>query len=98
MYLCNALVRDIVSHNNYNRLRLINCGVKAFTRQESGQNGDRLFRFIDDGIEAVLPYVDPGSILKAGLPELKKMLETYYPLIETFGETFKTQIHGKGGL
>lgn len=95
MYLCNPLVKEILASNDYTRIRLVSGGVKVFARQENGQGGDRTFRFVDDGIESVLPHVDEKHILKAGLKELKRMLETYYPLLEGFDEGFRKTLEGK---
>jgi len=92
IYFSNPLVREIVLHNDFNKLRLINCGVKIFTRQDSAASGGNTYRFVDDGIESVLPYVQPESILTAGIKELKLMLESYYPLADAFDEGFKEQI------
>ncbi|KAF9513599.1 hypothetical protein BS47DRAFT_1372487 [Hydnum rufescens UP504] len=92
IYFSNPLVREIVLHNDFNKLRLINCGVKVFTRQDSTTSGGNTYRFVDDGIESVLPYVPPESILTAGIKELKIMLESYYPLSEAFDEGFREQI------
>lgn len=138
IYVCNALVRDIIAANDPARMRLINCGVKTFTRQgnEGGkasaaanagagadadddaidvddaagaenedaiiadtENGagkkgkDLVFRFVYEGVQAVLPFVDPASILVAGVKELRRMLEIYYPSITDFnGSTFAAQM------
>ncbi|KAF8323022.1 S-adenosyl-L-methionine-dependent methyltransferase [Clavulina sp. PMI_390] len=82
IYVCNNLVRDIIIANDPARMRLINCGVKMFTRQgneKAKHNKDLIFRFVYEGVEAVLPFVEPSFILSAGLKELKTMLQTYYP-------------------
>lgn len=116
-------MRDIIEANDPARIRLINCGVKAFTRQskEGGREtdpgaaavnapGDRstdmiddgapsavdekdlVFRFVYEGVEAVLSYVDPAYILVAGLKELRRMLEVYYPQLSDFNDSFEEQI------
>jgi multisite-specific tRNA:(cytosine-C5)-methyltransferase len=120
-------VRNIIEGNDPARMRLINCGVKAFTRQSKeggratdpdtalvnapGARGtdqgdmidedgmppvadekDLVFRFVYEGVEAVLPYVDPAFILVAGLKELRRMLEVYYPQLSDFEDSFAEQI------
>lgn len=127
IYVCNRLVRDIIEANDPARMRLINCGVKAFTRQakEGGRmteprtalvntaedlganqgdvieddgmpavadEKDLVFRFVYEGVEAVLPYVDPAFILVAGLKELRRMLGVYYPTLTDFDGSFAEQI------
>jgi len=124
--VCNRLVRDIIEANDPARIRLINCGVKAFTRQAKeggratelraapenaledpgagrgvigdggvpsvGDEKDLVFRFVYEGVEALLPYVDPAFILVAGLKELRRMLEVYYPTLTDFEDSFAGQI------
>lgn len=137
MYICSPLVHDIIRANDPARIRLINCGVKAFTRQgneekkamkaqseatsvnaddipmgtgamedevatsvEDGKKErDLIFRFVYEGVEVVLPFVEPASILTAGLKDLRRMLEVYYPSITDFEESsFGPQIAAAGGL
>lgn len=147
IYVCNDLVRDIIAANDPARMRLINCGVKTFTRQgneggkatsvtnsstdpqddviavdndapvEDDENvlvteldsivedgpgkkeKDLIFRFVYEGVQAVLPFVDPASILVAGVKELRTMLEVYYPYLTDFeGSSFGTQIDASSEL
>lgn len=123
VYVCNTLVRDIISANDPARIRLINCGVKAFTRQSnhekepSGTQGkdvfddhddiapvaeevprtkDLVFRFVHEGVEAVLPHVEPSSILVANLDDLRRMLVEYYPRTDSFNGSFGEQLKSAG--
>lgn len=125
-----------MSSNDASKIRLINCGVKAFTRQaneggkllkaasagdpselvpeesngkkdepsdEKGMEKDKdkemVFRFVYEGVQAVIPFIDSSYILHAGLRELKRMLETYYPsLVDFEGSEFGSQVHKSGEL
>ena len=60
---------------------------------------DLTFRFVAEGVQAVLPFVDPAAILTAGLRDLRRMLEVYYPALVDFdfggeGGAFKKQLDG----
>lgn len=125
IYICNPLVRDIISCNDPARIRLINCGVKAFTRQQNHEKGaekegkeeeaedveyaegaatvdgstkkkELVFRFVYEGVETILPHVEPSSILVADLKDLRKMLEAYYPPSANFHSPFGEQIKAAG--
>ncbi|KAI0305143.1 S-adenosyl-L-methionine-dependent methyltransferase [Multifurca ochricompacta] len=103
LYLTNDLVRAIVSANEYKRIRLMTAGTKIFTRQEggSGRGGEdstekaSRFRLLSEGLPVVLPYIKPESIVDANLSELRRLLETYYPLLSAFGEEFRYDIGSK---
>lgn len=137
-----------MSSNDPSKIRLINCGVKAFTRQaneggkllkaaasaegssgeasitgtsitrteitadagkpdaieEEGSEKDKdkdkemVFRFVYEGVQAVIPFIDPSYILHAGLKELRRMLEVYYPSHKDFeGSEFGAQVEKSGG-
>ncbi|KAF8338241.1 S-adenosyl-L-methionine-dependent methyltransferase [Cantharellus anzutake] len=106
LYFSNALVKDIIENNDYKRLRLINAGVKLFVRQEVGSRASEKdgedgqtkspYRFVSDGIQTVLPFVDEteGSV-DAGLKELEAMLRSYYPLINSYDEEFRERVKSK---
>ena len=81
-------------------------GTKIFTRQESGfgrgggggdgaEEGDEKipqFRLLSDGLPVVLPYINPEAILDTGVPALRPLLETYYPLLSSFDEAFRRDV------
>lgn len=89
-----------MSRNDYIRLRLVNCGVKVFIRHGSVEDVIPNFRFAEEGVEAVLRDVVEEKIVQGGLGELKILMESYYPLCETFEEPFRGVIKAlrKSGL
>ena len=107
LYLTNDLVRAVLSANDYKRIRIMTAGTKIFTRQESGfgrgagggndgaEEGDEnipRFRLLSDGLPAVLPYINPETIFDTGIPALRPLLETYYPLLSVFDEAFRRDV------
>jgi multisite-specific tRNA:(cytosine-C5)-methyltransferase len=42
------------------------------------------FRLLSEGMQVVLPYVKPDTIVDADVPTLRLMLEAYYPLLSAF--------------
>lgn len=91
MYIVNDVIKAIVEHNDYTRLRMISAGVKAFIRQDSQARNDISckWRVSADGITEVLKYCPESSVVPAGLAELRIFLTEMYPPIERFASPFK---------
>ncbi|KAF8067658.1 cytosine-5--methyltransferase [Lyophyllum atratum] len=93
LYLANDLVKSVVEHNNYTRIRLSAAGTKVFSKQEGGKataGAEAQFRVLGEGLPVVLPFVDPATIITADLPTLKVLVQSYYPLVSSFVEPFKS--------
>ena len=107
LYLTNDLVRAVFSANDYKRIRIISAGTKIFMRQEGGfGRGDDVagedgaekvprFRLLSEGMQVVLPYVKPDSIVDADVLTLRLTLEAYYPLLNAFGDAFRREVGDK---
>ena len=105
MYLCNDIVKRVIVANDYTKLRLVAAGTKAFTRQDTGgpagSDDDQAvmrqqFRILDDAVPVVLPFIPSTAVLSGRLGILKVLLETYYPLILSFDEPFRSLLSSKG--
>jgi multisite-specific tRNA:(cytosine-C5)-methyltransferase len=102
LYVTNDLVRAVLTANDYKRIRIMTAGTKIFTRQEGGfgrggggEDGDEKiprFRLLSEGLPVVLPYIKPETILDTGIPALRRLLETYYPLLNAFNEAFQRDV------
>jgi multisite-specific tRNA:(cytosine-C5)-methyltransferase len=105
LYLTNDLVRAVLSANDYKRLRIMTAGTKIFMRQEGGfghregstnreDGAEKVsrFRLLSEGLPVVLPYIKPEIILDTDIPTLRRLLETYYPLLTAFGEVFQHDV------
>lgn len=53
------------------------------------------FRLLSEGLPVVLPYIKKESIVDADLGALRTLVEEYYPLLDRFGESFKSAILAK---
>jgi hypothetical protein len=107
LYLTNDLIRAVLSMNDYRRIRLMTAGTKIFTRQEggfgrgaAGGGEERIekvtrFRLLNEGLPVVLPYIKPESIIDTDLRALRRLLETYYPLLNVFDEAFQRVVGSK---
>lgn len=96
LYLTNDLVKNIIQHNDYARLRLTFAGTKILSKQEGGKGVDAQFRILGEGLPVVLPYLDPSSVISGDLASLKTMIKSYYPLCSSFEDPFKSTIENKG--
>ncbi|KAK7037524.1 tRNA (cytosine-5-)-methyltransferase ncl1 [Paramarasmius palmivorus] len=50
------------------------------------------YRILGEGLPVVLPYVEPSRIIEASLGTLRTLVESYYPLLESFEESFHSVI------
>lgn len=98
LYLTNSLIKTILEHNDYTRLRIVNAGTKVFTKQEGGRGMEPSFRVLGEGLPVVLPFIDPATILDGDIVVLKTLIGTYYPLCAAFGEPFKSAVEARGTL
>jgi hypothetical protein len=90
-------------------MRIMTAGTKIFTRQEGGfgragagaDGGEEVvekvprFRLLSEGLPVVLPYINPESIIDTDLPALRRLLETYYPLLSAFDGAFQRDVGAK---
>ncbi|CAE7182019.1 unnamed protein product [Rhizoctonia solani] len=96
IYLCNDAVRQVLERNDFARLRLINAGVRVFSRQESGAkaelHGRNRFRFLTEGVPSVLPHVDESRVVVADLDTLRVFMRLYYPVCGEFSSPMKERL------
>jgi multisite-specific tRNA:(cytosine-C5)-methyltransferase len=96
LYLTNRIIKTIVEHNDYTRLRIINCGTKVFTKQDGGRGMEASFRVLGEGLPVVFPYIDPETIMDCDIGILKTLISVYYPLCVAFPEPFKSAVEARG--
>lgn len=100
IYMVNDIVKSIVKHNDYARIRLMTCGTKVFGKQEGNEakrDGlDSHYRVLSEGLPVVLPFFGPKAVLRADFAVLKVLMESYYPLTTGFAEPFRSEIDAKG--
>ncbi|KAB5589463.1 hypothetical protein CTheo_7091 [Ceratobasidium theobromae] len=97
IYLCNDAVRQVLTHNDFTRLRLINAGVRVFSRQEGGPKAENQgrasrFRFLMEGTPAVLPHVDESRIIVADLDTLRLLIRSYFPVCSEFSDPMREKL------
>ncbi|KAF8551427.1 S-adenosyl-L-methionine-dependent methyltransferase [Imleria badia] len=95
-YLVNDLVKSVLAHNDYTRMRLMTSGTKVITKQDAGRGMDAHFRVLGEGLPVVLPYIDPATIMTGDFAALRVLLQTYYPLCASLQEPFRSAIEARG--
>lgn len=76
IYFTSELVRSLLLANSYSRMRLISCGVKIFTRQDSGKTDTYKckWRIVSEGLEILRPYMGKKRIIQGNLETLKILM------------------------
>ncbi|KZS97039.1 S-adenosyl-L-methionine-dependent methyltransferase [Sistotremastrum niveocremeum HHB9708] len=92
MYLANDIVKSFLTKNDYVRLRIVSAGAKILARQEGSILTKGQFRILDDGMDAILPYIDPSSIIAGTISDLRVLMEQYNPQFSAFEGSSRTVI------
>lgn len=79
IYLTSHLTRGLLLSNAYTRMRLISCGVKLFTRQESSKEQASIYRckwrLNSEGLEVVKPFLGAKRIVTVNEATLRQCME-----------------------
>ncbi|KAJ8489873.1 hypothetical protein ONZ51_g2668 [Trametes cubensis] len=100
LYMVNDIVKSIITHNDFARIRLMTAGTKVFGKQEGTEAkragaSDTHFRVLAEGLPVVLPYIGERAIVYADFAALRILLEAYYPLTSGFADPFRSMIEAK---
>ncbi|GAA6056917.1 hypothetical protein JCM3770_001322 [Rhodotorula araucariae] len=74
IYLTSPLTRKLLLSNAYTRMRLISCGVKLFTRQDSSQTYACKWRLNAEGLEVVRPYLGEKRMVSVSAETLRQVM------------------------
>ncbi|KAH9929026.1 cytosine-5--methyltransferase [Epithele typhae] len=101
LYMVNAVVKSVIEHNDFARIRLMTAGTKVFGKQEGTEAkraaaADTHFRVLAEGLPVVLPFVGQKAQMTADFAAMKVMMESYYPLTTGFAEPFRSAVEAKG--
>nr|GAT49463.1 tRNA (cytosine-5-)-methyltransferase [Mycena chlorophos] len=90
LYVANDLVKTVVQHNDYNRIRLTFAGTKVLVKHEGARGVDAQYRVLAEAVPLVLPYLDRAFVLEGDFESLRIFTEGLYPLCDAFPEPFKS--------
>lgn len=90
IYMVSSLVRNIIT-NNEKRLKLINTGVRVFSRCDNNQpNLQCHFRVTQDGCEVIEPFMG-DRVIKIELDDVIKLLCEEQPAYSGLSESLRTR-------
>src|SRR6266545_3350936 len=92
LYISNDIIKTIIQHNSYERIRLTSAGTKVFAKQEGGKSGEAQYRFLGESLPVILPYIESKAVIEGDMACLRILLESNYPLCERFPDTFRAKI------
>lgn len=76
-------------------MRLISCGIKLFTRQDSSKDGTYRckWRVNSEGLEVLRPFMGPKRVATANVKTLRTLMESLtVPLADLEEEDFRKQM------
>lgn len=78
MYFTSTLARTLLHANSYTRMRLISCGVKLFTRQDSSKDGTYRckWRVNSEGLDVLRPFMGTKRIATANVETLRALMQS----------------------
>ncbi|SCV69372.1 BQ2448_2392 [Microbotryum intermedium] len=95
IYFTSSSTRSLLLSNSFTRMRLISCGVKIFTRQDSTRNGTYTckWRVNSEGLEVLRPYMGRKRIVVASVGMLKRLMRSLTVAFEELDEVaFKERV------
>ena len=98
IYVVSHKGKEILTCRNSNSLKLVNTGVKLFSKNGGKNQSICPFRVSSEGVSTILPYLSQARQISIKLPDLVLMIKNEYPKIELFSTTtqqlFKQLSHG----
>lgn len=92
LYVSNDIVKSIIQHNSYERIRLTSAGTKVFAKQDGGKSGGAQYRYLGESLPVILPFIESRAVIEGDMACLRTLLESNYPLCERFSDTFRAAI------
>ncbi|CAO3611220.1 unnamed protein product [Cunninghamella echinulata] len=101
IYFVSEAVKSVLGSKQFNRLHVVNTGVRLFSRQGSLANSTECaFRISAEGVPLLQQYIEDRRVLKVTVEDLKVILVKAFPMIAEFTEDTKTKLEKlpPGGL
>lgn len=99
IYFISPGVKRILTTLNRDRLRVVSVGVHALTRNENKDPEYCSFRFHQEFLPFIIPFMSKQFILQISLKDLEVILSEEYPFFEQFSEQTSQKLKelGRGG-
>ncbi|KAJ3181791.1 tRNA (cytosine(34)-C(5))-methyltransferase [Geranomyces variabilis] len=90
IYFVSTPVKKIVSASNSFRLKIVNTGIRIFTRNSANDPSTPTygcpFRLANDGLSTIGPFVGDRSVIHASMKDVITLLSVEYPKFQEFDE------------
>ncbi|RIA83646.1 S-adenosyl-L-methionine-dependent methyltransferase [Glomus cerebriforme] len=92
LYLVSDSVKQVLLAADVHKLRLVNTGIKTFTRQDTNEPVRCPFRFNAEGMYTIYPYLSNKRVINFGLKEVRILLSEPTPLFDRFDENIREKL------
>jgi len=94
VYATSPSVHDLLANNDYQRMRLMSCGVKIFAKQDMTKLDvyECKWRAVNDGLGHMKRYIGPNKIVRGDKEMLKILLTEMYPPTRIFDQGFQDAV------
>ncbi|CAG8523823.1 6684_t:CDS:2, partial [Dentiscutata heterogama] len=92
LYFVSEPVKRVLQAPDCHRLRVVNSGIKVFTRQEANEPIKCEFRFNAEGVIMIYPYISKKRVVNFRLEDLKILLSEPTPLLDRFDEKIQKKL------
>ncbi|CAG8445380.1 7521_t:CDS:10 [Funneliformis caledonium] len=92
LYLVSNSVKRVLLATDVHKLRLVNTGIRTFTRQETNEPVKCPFRFNAEGMYTIYPYLSNKRVINFGLKEVRILLSEPTPLFDRFDERIRDKL------
>ncbi|CAI2189534.1 443_t:CDS:10 [Funneliformis geosporum] len=92
LYLVSNSVKRVLLATDAHKLRLVNTGIRTFTRQETNDPVKCPFRFNAEGMYTIYPYLSNKRVINFGLKEVQILLSEPTPLFDRFDENIREKL------
>ncbi|CAG8647233.1 8985_t:CDS:2, partial [Scutellospora calospora] len=92
LYFVSESVKRVLQAPDCHRLKVVNSGVRTFTRQETNEPIKCRLRFNAEGIIMMYPYISKKRVVNFRLEDLKVLLSEPMPLIDRFYEKLQERL------
>lgn len=99
IYFVSKDVKEILSAENSRKLKVVNTGIKVFSRHTGGvKEGGFQFRLNAEGVMTLAPHLSSNTVITTSYADLLVFLTNEYPKFECFSSEMQTKLTNSGKL
>uniref|UniRef100_A0A670J3Y5 tRNA (cytosine(34)-C(5))-methyltransferase n=1 Tax=Podarcis muralis TaxID=64176 RepID=A0A670J3Y5_PODMU len=94
LYMVSKEIRNVLL-NNSEKLKVINTGIKVWSRNSDGEQFGCAFRLAQEGIYTLYPFIN-ARIVNASIEDIKVLLTEENPFLSKLSDEVRDQVKGMG--